>query len=253
MTTDGIVTVDLPQHIFTTKRGSFALKTFATSTTPQFQPARPDTGPDATQLWMCRFETPRMSRAETIYMEAWFARLARRAWCFRAYDPLRQLPLGVGNGYSPTNAEILFTGEDEVEGSLATDFRLLEGSTSARVAEAAQRGATSLLIEGIDTALEGADVLKFGDHFDVGLPSEMNLHMAGGAAVCDANGKARIELINPLWKRALAGDLIEFYRPTARFGLFVQADNGSVELVRSWGMVSEGTLVGIEIPYQEPY
>jgi hypothetical protein len=192
-----------------------------------------------------------MSREETIAMEAWFARLAGRDWAFRAYDPLRQLPLGAGNGYRPANDEILFTGSDTVDRSLCSDFKLREGSTTALVAAQASRGATTLLIKGLDTALEGQAVLKTGDHFAVGAPGEQNLHMAMGDAICDASGQARIEFAAPLWKRALVNDLVSFHRPTGRFQLYETDANGSVELVRSAGPLSRGTLVAIEFPWQE--
>ena len=77
-------------------------------------------------------------------MEAFFARLGFRDWAFRAYDPFRQYPLGRGNGFAPGSAEILFTGDDAVDRSFCSDLRLLAGSTSARVAEYAPRGSTSL-------------------------------------------------------------------------------------------------------------
>ena len=113
-------------------------------------------------------------------------------------------------------------------------------------------GVTSLLIEGLDTALEGEAILKRGDHFSVGLPSEMNLHMAVSNAICDAAGRARLNFLAPLWKRALENDHVEFFRPTGRFCLYATDDNGSVELVRSSSLAASGTLTAVEWPYQEP-
>ena len=247
----GVVTVELPQQLFETSSGPFALTTFRGRAASQFKPSAPQYGPLREDLWTFTIEAAPMGRAATVYMEAWFHRLARRDWAFTAWDPLRQLPLGRGNDYSPANSEILFTDDAEADQSFCSDYRLLAGSTRALVRTAAARGATTILAKGFDTSLAGQTLLKFGDHLSIGLPGEMNLHMSAASAVCDANGEARIELANPLWKRSLVNDVIEFARPTGRFGLYAMDDNGSVELVRSAGPLSRGSLRAIEFPYQE--
>lgn len=248
---DGIVTVDLPDFL-EMRSGSFQLKHYSSFAQATYQPALPQFGPDEVALFSFVMDMVPLGRTETFRAEAFFARLAGRAWCFRFADPERRLPVGVGNGYSEASAEILFTDGNDDDYSLCTDFRLYEGSTRALAKSLALRGADSVLLKGIDTALAGQTILKAGDHLSIGLPSEMNLHMAATNAVCDANGESRVQLINPLWKRALPNDHVEFGDPAGRFVLYRQDPNGSVELVRRAGMLSEGTLIGIEFPYQEP-
>lgn len=237
---------ELPQQWFEASAGPFELKVFRSRTVSAFAPEMAVWSGDEVSLWTFEMEAAPMGREATLIMEAWFHRLARRDWAFTAWDPLRQLPRGAGNGYSPGNDEILFDGA-----SFASDFRILEGSTTALVKTAAARGADTLLAKGFDPALAGQAVLKFGDQFSVGLPGEMNLHMAAADAICDANGETRIELANRLWKPALPGDLIEMGRPTGRFTLWRQDANGSVSLPRSAGPLSSGRLSAIELPYQE--
>jgi|GEM_PF-6856105 len=247
-----IVTVTLPQNLFEASAGPFSLKHFRTSSASGFAQSSPDFGGALESLWSFSMQAAPMSREATIEMEAWFARLGGNDWAFRAYDPLRQMPLGEGGGFKLTNDEIKFTDDTPTALSLCSDFRILEGANTALVKTLASRGSTSVLIKGLDTSLSGKTILKRGDQFSIGLPGEMNLHMAVADCVCDASGEARIEFTAPLWKRALPNDLVDFYRPTGRFTLFHKDDNGSVELVRSAGPLSAGALSAIEYPYQEP-
>lgn len=246
-----VVTVDLPQHLFETSSGPFSLKPFRGSSASSLAPSRMQFGPTIESLWTFTMNAAPMSRTATIEMEAWFANIGHRDWAFRAYDPLRQLPLGIGNGYRPGNAEILFEDALEAENSFCSDFRIRTGGTSALVKTEAPRGANTIIIKGIDPALAGQAVLKRGDHFSVGLPGCMNLHMAMNHAVANSDGEARIDFMAPLWKRALINDVVEFYRPTGRFGLYANDGNGTVELVRSSGPLSTGSLSAIEFPWQE--
>ncbi|MFK5980882.1 MAG: hypothetical protein QM488_18565 [Rhizobiaceae bacterium] len=248
----GTVTVELPQDIFQTRGGPFGLGSYRFSSASSFQPSTPSFGPNLENLWAFSIEASPLSRRETIYMEAFFARLSTKNWAFRAYDPLRQLPLGFGGGYSPANDEILFTNDAAQDLSFCSDLRLLEGATTALVKTEAPRGADSVLIKGLDLSLAGKTILETGDHFSIGVPGEMNLHMSMSDCVCSATGEARIDFMAKLWKRALPGDIVNFYRPTGRFILVDTAANGSVELVRSSGPLSSGNLSAIEVPYQEP-
>ncbi len=246
-----VVTVTLPQDLFETQAGPFTLKHFRTRSASAFKPSRPDFGPALESLWTFTIHAAPMSREVTIAMEAWFARLGGNDWAFRAYDPLRQYPLGEGGGFKLTNDEVLFTDDTPADLSFCSDLRLLEGSNTALVKVETARGSSSVLIKGLDTALAGKTILKTGDQFSIGLPGEMNLHMAIADCVCDASGETRIEFTAPLWKRVLPNDMVDFYRPTGRFALFNTDANDSVELVRSAGPLSVGTLSAIEFPYQE--
>lgn len=246
----GVVTIDLPQNLFEASAGPFQLTPFRGQSASPLAPSRRSYGPMQENLWTFTMEAAPMGRDATIRMEAWFAKLADKDWAFRAYDPLRQLPRGIGNGYRPGNSEILFTDDEEEAGSFCSDFRIREGSTTALVRDLAPRNATSLLVKGLDTNLAGQACLKTGDHFSVGQPGQMNLYMATCDAVIDEDGYARIDFLAPLWKRVLPGETVEFYRPTGRFGLY-QTSNGTVELVRSAGPLSSGSLTAIEFPWQE--
>lgn len=243
-----IVTVDLPQHLFEMRSGTFALRSFKTTAVSNFQPSVPRREGARDQLWSARMDSTIMNRATAIEMEAWFAQLADRDWAFTAHDPLRNFTLGVGAGYAEGNDEILFTDANTVDQHFCSDLYLLEGATTALVKSAASRGSRSILIKNLDTSLEGQIVVKKGDHVGIGLPAEMNLHMVVADAVCDANGEARIVFIAPLWKRALVNDVVNFYKPTARF---VMVDENSGELVREPGVFASGSVMAIEYPYQE--
>ena len=242
------VTVPLPQGFFRMRNGSFALQSFDTRASSRFAPGVPVYEGARDQLWSFEIQSVEMDRAQTIEMEAWFAQMADRNWCFSAYDPLRIYPLGVGNGAAIGNDEILFTDSAAADLSFCSDFKILEGSSTALVKTTAARGSKSVVVKGLDTALEGQAIVKKGDHIGIGQPGEMNLHMAVANAICDASGEARIEFVAPLWKRALPNDYVRFVMPTARF---VMVDRNN-QLVRSPGVFSQGSLRGIEVPYQEP-
>jgi len=245
-----IVTVDLPQSLFKIRTGSFHLRSYRTTSASNWQPSVPRREGARDHLWSLEVESTALGREATIELEAWFAQLADQNWCFKTYDPLRQLPLGVGNGYADTNDEILFTTSPGGENlSFCTDFRILEGSTSALVKTEVARGSRSLVIKGLDTGLSGQTIVKKGDHVGIGLPGEMNLHMVTSNAVCDASGEARLNFIAPLWKRALPNDVINFDKPPARF-VMLDDDN---RIVREPGQLAQGVPIrAIEYPYQEP-
>ena len=229
--------------------GTFALRSFRTSSVSTFQPSVPRREGARDTLWSCRFEMPPLDRATAIEAEAWFAQIAHEDYCFLAYDPLRRFPLGVGGGFYETgNTEILFTKSGGGTASFCTDLSLVTGAATALVRDEAARGATSVVVTGLDTGLDGETIVRRGDHVGIGLPGEMNLHMAIGNAVCDSSGDTRINFIAPLWKRAMPGDIVRFVKPTARF---VMVDESTGELVRSLGPIANGTAVGIEMPYQE--
>ena len=242
------VTVPLPQGYFRMRNGSFSMQSFDTRATSRFAPGIPVYEGARDQLWSFEIQSVEMDRAQTIEFEAWLSQMADRNWCFTAYDPLRVYPLGVGGGAAIGNDEILFTDSTPADLSFCSDFRILEGATTALVKTLAARGSRSILVKGLDTALEGQTIVKKGDHVGIGLPGEMNLHMATANAVCDASGECRINFIAPLWKRALPNDVVRFVNPTARF---VMVDRNN-QVVRSPGVLSQGSLRGIEIPYQEP-
>jgi len=246
-----ITTVQLPQYIFGKQDGPFTLMPHRPRAVSGFRPSTPKFGPSRESVWTFTLNSGPLIREEAIEMEAFFAQIGHGDWCFTAYDTLRVLPLGRGNGFAAANAEVLFTDAGGAPHSFASNLRLISGGTTVLVKTAAPRKATSLLVKGIDPALSGQKVLKRGDHFSLGLPGEMNLHMATADVVCDAGGDARIEFLAPLWKRALANDLVEFFKPSARFGLYSES-GGTVELVRSAGQLARGTLRASEVPFQEP-
>lgn len=232
------------------REGSFSLTPFPVSSSSSFRPSVPRRSGSRESLWRCELTTPPRDRATVIEMEAWFARMAHRQWTFLAHDEFRRFPLGVGGGAVESGGtEILFEDDGGNADSLCTDFALTEGSGTGLVAEAAARGATTLLVKGLPAALAGQAALRAGDHFSTGLPGEENLHIAVADAVIDAAGKCRVEFVAPLWKRALPGDTVRFVRPTARF---VMVDEQSGQIVRSVGQYAEGRIVGIEYPFQEP-
>lgn len=243
-----IVAVEFPHALFGVRNGTFALRSFATTSRSEFQPSVPRREGARAQLWTFEISSPPMDRATTIAMEAWFANLSDQDWAFSAYDVFRQCTLGAGGGYNGANTEILFTDSGSNNLSFCSDFRLLEGATTALVKMAAARGQRSVSVKGLDSGLSGNVIVRAGDHIGIGQPGEMNLHMVTADAVCDGNGEARIHFIARLWKRALVNDVVNFYRPTGRF---VMADE-SGELVRDSGMISTGSIVAIELPYQEP-
>ncbi len=243
-----MITVPLPQGLFRMRSGSFRLRSFQTVVRSSFKPSVPRREGARDQLWSVMMESTAMSRAETIELEAWFARLEDKDWGFSAYDPLRQFTLGVGGGFDGTNDEILFTDDVPENLSFCSDFSILEGATNALVKTAASRGARSIAIKGLATSLDGSTIVKKGDHIGIGIPGEMNLHMATSNAVCDSSGEARIDFIAPLWKQALVNDRVEFYRPTARF---VLADEESGQIIRDPGHLASTSAVAIEVPYQE--
>lgn len=248
MTLASFVSVALPQDVFRVRQNTFRHRTWSQVSRSRYQPSVPRSTGARDMLWVASMETPPMSQASVLRLEAFFARLRWSSWCFTAFDPFRAVPQGVGNGHGISD-ELLFTTSGAADLSFCSDLSLTLGSDRALVRDAAVRGATSIVVTGLNTDLEGQAVVKEGDCFSIGQSGEMNLHMAMADAICDASGECRIEFLAPLWKRALPNDTVQFVKPTGRFML---VDDETGEIVRDAALLGTTSVSMIEVPYQEP-
>lgn len=244
---DSIVTLCLPD-LFRVRQNTFELVRISAMATSRYAGSVPRFADARDMLWRCQLETPNLSRESVIELKGFFANVAHGAYAISLYDPFQHPLLGAGNN-SKTSEEMLFTTSGGADLSFCTDLSLTTGSGQALIKTEAARGASSILVKGLATSLEGEIVVRRGDHVGIGLPGEMNLYQATADAVCDASGECRISFMAPLWKRALVNDVVQFVKPRGRF---VLTDMETGRFVQSIGAVGTGSLMAIEYPWQEP-
>lgn len=239
-----VKTIPFPKRLMAVQQNSFRLQPMGEIFTSAYSPIPRSTGPRY-NLWTCSISMNVLCDAgdfdQRFEWEAFVHSLDGTAVAMALFDAFRCLPRGVGAGISVgSNPDEYFRVANGVDYSLATNTRLLAGSTFANAYEDAPRNSQDIVLSGL---VPNADVFKPGDLMSIG----GNLHEVQLLARSDANGRSAVRLNNRLWKPVLAGDIVELSCPTGRF---VMKDNDQGTAIR--GLVTSSTSAEmVEFPYVE--
>lgn len=237
-------TIDIPESVYRVTEGAFGLVPDVEISTAAWGNLFRVSGPrhmrwvaDLTMADMmaCGAEDARMTWDATV------ARMMGGYVAARLYHPARVYPRGVGAGVFRSGYERETLGD----GYVIDDRYLIDGvyhidggSTLGYAEEDAPRYADSMVMTGL---WPSATVLLAGDHFETG----GNLYMVTDKVISDAGGKARVPFLWRLWKPVLAGDRINFHKPTARFVLS-SADVGRQTYT---SLIGSASLSAVEVPH----
>jgi hypothetical protein len=232
------LTYELPEQFFRVAEGSFDLVSEGSISQNSYFKLPRGTGLPVMR-WTMDVTLATMDKDTAAAFRGWKANLGGVSACFTAFDPLLEMPRGMAAGYALSNREVKFTHPDLGTRSFARDFKILEGASTARVAENAPRYADTILIDGLPVS---SMILKTGDVFGLG----GNLYMANRDAWSDASGAARVSFNWKLHKGAAIGETVNFHRPRARFVL--TGNDGMPLRLFSVGL-GDVSIKAIEMPF----
>lgn len=235
MTDFPAVTIDIAQSVYRVRANTFRRVTLGEYSTGAFMPVPRTAGPRF-RLWATELDTASMSHDMTQEWESVIDRLDGGAYGLKLWDPMRELPRGAAAGVWRGSTPAQYT----IDGSYLIDgkWHISGGATHAYVDADAARHADVLIMSGL---VASATVLTPGDLFEVG----GNLYSAIDTAVSDASGVAAVRFSWKLWKPALAGDRVNFLRPTGRFVLA----NPNEGWANRDGMFASASLKAVEVPF----
>lgn len=185
------------------------------------------------QRWRCKLDMVDMDEESAQRWEAFFDTLEGQATLFIMRAPVGTLPLGEGAGFRPSNPSLTITGTS------ISGIAIKTGGVSARIAKAAPRHATSVLMDGL---IPSTRVFVKGDKFGLG----GNLYRVAGDVCSDAEGVARVPFRPRLWKPAALGEIVNLRDPTCRMQL-VTPNEGAAE----WrpGVFASAGYEAVEVPF----
>ena len=240
-----IRTIDLPEDIYRVRSGSFRLMAQEDVFRSQFVPGNISTGPRF-MFWSAEIDiSPMFQDGAKDLRRRWSAFVTRNqgtSVAFRIYDPFRMAPSGRGagissDGVSQTQRRIRDAAQRRFT---ISGHRLLEGSSTCAVYEAAPAYSDSVVMEGLEP---NADVFFEGDLFGLG----GNCYEITQDARSDANGRTRVFFMWRFWKGHVAGDIVTLVKPTARFQ-FVSSEEGTLAHNLVTG---EASFKAVEVPFFE--
>jgi hypothetical protein len=225
-------TIGFPTHLFRIESSSFRLTPVQITSGAALSGFVRASGL-VSMLWNGRINLAAMTDAQGREFESFIARLSGQAVLFEIPAPQRALPIGAAAGFASGNPAYPVDGVD-LEG-----VKIVTGSTTCLVRDAAPRYASAIMLKGLvpDTL-----VLRPGDTFVLG----GNLYMVSGKVRSDGNGEARVAFDWRLHRPARAGDIVSFRRARVRVQLKA-ASEGEVE--RDTAGIARGGFAFTEVPY----
>jgi hypothetical protein len=215
-------TIGFPTHLFRIESSSFRLTPVQITSGAALSGFVRASGL-VSMLWNGRINLAAMTDAQGREFESFIARLSGQAVLFEIPAPQRALPIGAAAGFASGNPAYPVDGVD-LEG-----VKIVTGSTTCLVRDAAPRYASAIMLKGLVTVVLGG-----------------NLYMVSGKVRSDGNGEARVAFDWRLHRPARAGDIVSFRRARVRVQLKA-ASEGEVE--RDTAGIARGGFAFTEVPY----